>query len=312
MLDSVSLSLGGVGGVEDKTADASKSLNQTYDQFLTLLTTQLKNQDPLNPMDSKDFTNQLISMAGVEQQISQSSKMDDLLKLNQASTVNSTLLGYLGMQVDYKGKDFTYSGGTAIQFDYTNSAAAANTTVNIYDKNNTLVWSADGDKTAGDHQIIWPGTDSTGKRVDVGNYRFEVVSKDASNAAVATTTPVTNFTFSNTAGINLKYNLAAEASKTQISIVNSAGNTVWSGAGETASGDHTLTWTGLDNDGKPVAAGNYSIVVGATDSSNKAVTTTTTVPALVSGVEADDGSINLVIGSQKVPVNDVTAVRLPS
>lgn len=311
MLDSLTLSLGGVGGVQDKTTAARQSLGQTYDQFLSLLTTQLKNQDPLNPMDSKDFTNQLVSMANVEQSIAQTAKMDELIKLNQANAVNSTVLGYVGMQVEYTGSDFTYSGGTAIQFDYKLAADAAETKVNIYDKDNNLVWSADGDKSSGDHSLIWPGVDKDGKRVPVGNYKFEVVSKDSAGATVATTTPVTNFSYSNSSGMNLKYNLEADAKEAKISILNSAGQVVWTADAAKTAGDHVINWPGVDKDGKPVAAGSYTVQVGAKDKDDRAVKTSTIVPALVTGVEADNGSIKLLIGNQKVSIDTVKSVRLP-
>lgn len=313
MLDSVALSLGGVGGVEDKTKTARNSLNQTYDQFLTLLTTQLKNQDPLNPMDSKDFTNQLISLAQTEQAISQSAKLDELIKLNQTSAINSSLLGYIGMGVEYDGSQFTYAGGQSIQFNYNLAGASADTQVNILNDKNEVVWTAAGDKTQGDHTIVWPGVDKDGKRVAAGAYHIEITAKDTANAPVATTTPVTNFNYSpNTSSMTLKYNLAAAATQAKASVFDSKGNLVWTADVEKTAGDHTVVWPGIDKDGKPVSAGNYTIQVGAKDSSDKAVKTVTTVPAIVSGVTTEDGSVKLLIGDQKVAISTVKSVHLPN
>ena len=312
MLDSVSLSLGGVGGVENKTDAARQSLNQTYDQFLRLLTTQLKNQDPLNPMDSKDFTNQLISMANVEQSIAQTAKMDELIKLNQASAINSSLLGYIGMGVEYDGKQFAYAGGQSIQFSYNLAGESAETKVNIYNDKDELVYTADGEKTEGDHTIVWSGVDQTGKRVSAGPYRIEIVAKDAENAPIATTTPVEDFNYSaSSSSMTLKYNLAAAAKEAKASVFDADGKLVWSSDVDKTAGDHTVVWPGTDKDGKPVSAGYYTIEVGAKGTDDKAIKTVTTVPAIVSGVQTDEGTIKLLIGDQKVSIDAVKAVHLP-
>lgn len=313
MLDALTLSLGGVGGTEDKTTDARNGLHQTYDQFLTLLTTQLKNQDPLNPMDSKDFTSQLIAMANTEQSIAQTDKLDELIKLNQASAINSSLLGYIGMAVEYDGKEFAYSGGQSIQFSYNLAGDADTSTVNIYNDKDELVWSTDGEKTEGDHTVVWPGVDANGARVAAGAYHIEIVAKEESGDAVATTTPVEKFNYSpSSSSMTLKYNLAADATNAKASVFDANGNLVWTSDVERSAGDHTVVWPGTDKDGKPVSAGYYTIEVGANDSDNKAIATVTTVPAVVSGVQTEDGSVKLLIGDQKVSIDTVKAVHLPS
>lgn len=313
MLDATSLSLGGLAaGVEDKTTTARNSLNQTYDQFLSLLTTQLKNQDPLNPMDSKDFTSQLIGLAQTEQSIAQSSKLDELIKLNQSSAINSSLLSYIGMNVEYDGSSFAYSGGQQIQFSYNLAGDSATTKASILNDKNEVVWTADGDKTAGDHTIIWPGTDNNGVRVPAGAYHIAFDAKDTNSAPVATTTPVSNFNFSDGASsLTLKYNLATTATQAKASVFDSNNALVWSANVDTTAGDHTVIWPGVDQYGKPVSAGYYTIQVGAADADNKAVITKTTVPAVVSGISTADGSVKLLIGDQKVSIDSVKSVSLP-
>ena len=75
-----------VNGVAFKEADASSitsgaSLAETFDTLLTLLTTQLQYQDPLDPMDTNEFTSQLVEFTGVEQAISTNKKLDQLISL---------------------------------------------------------------------------------------------------------------------------------------------------------------------------------------------------------------------------------------
>jgi flagellar basal-body rod modification protein FlgD len=77
MIDASTLSLGGMAGSISSGTDAAKAnLNDTYNNFLVLLTTQLKNQDPLSPMDSKEFTGQLIQMSTAEQSIAQTKRIE--------------------------------------------------------------------------------------------------------------------------------------------------------------------------------------------------------------------------------------------
>jgi len=312
MLDSVTLSLGGVAGTDSTTEGARNSLNQTYDQFLQLLTTQLKNQDPLNPMDTKDMTNQLIALAEVEQSIAQTDKMNELIKLNQTSAINSTLLGYIGMQVDYKGSDFTYKGGSALQFDYTVGENAAEATIEIFDKDDKLVWSQTGDVEEGAYQFLWYGTDNDGKQLPEGAYKLKVSAVDGDGTPVEATTPVESFNYSRAStNVTLEYNLEKEANQTKVSIFNMDDELIYTADGEKSAGDHTFTWSGVDKDGKPVSIGSYYIQVGATDKDGRAIKTSTVVPALVNGVEVVDGAVMLTIGNQKVPIDTVQSVRLP-
>src|SRR6478735_4764848 len=76
-----SSSTSATGSSSTSTAASSAKLTQSYDSFLKLLTTQLQNQDPMSPMESSEFTNQLVQFSQVEQQISQNSKLDKLVSL---------------------------------------------------------------------------------------------------------------------------------------------------------------------------------------------------------------------------------------
>ena len=67
---------------QQKTESAKTGLAEDFAQFLTLLTVQLQNQDPLSPMDTTEFTNQLVAFTGVEQQINTNQKLDSLVAMN--------------------------------------------------------------------------------------------------------------------------------------------------------------------------------------------------------------------------------------
>jgi flagellar basal-body rod modification protein FlgD len=91
-------------GFKDPAADgstnaASSTLAGTFDTFLALLTTQLQNQDPLDPMKSEQFTQQLVQFAGVEQSINTNKKLEQLIELQTAGQLNSAV-SYMGKTVE--------------------------------------------------------------------------------------------------------------------------------------------------------------------------------------------------------------------
>lgn len=174
-----------------KTADAQTSLNQDFTQFLSLLTTQLQNQDPLNPMDSNQFTQQLVAMSGVEQQINTNSKLDSLLalQLNTASTVG---LGYVGMNVTYTSAEMNHVAGASDTIHYTLASDATTLKVNIYDETGTLVRSLDGSKSSSAaNQVVWDGKDQDGNALPAGTYGIDVAAADADGKAISSSTAVT-------------------------------------------------------------------------------------------------------------------------
>lgn len=183
MLDAVSLSLGGVAGTTD-TENSKKSLADTYSQFLSLLTTQLKNQDPLDPMDSKDMTNQLIQLSNTEQQIAQTDKLNSILEVNQATAVNMAL-NYIGKEVDYVGGDMKYSGDP-VNIKYFLAGDATKTKISVSDKDGNVIWSGDGALKAGSSSIVWDGKDRNGNPVEPGYYKVEVGAQDKDAKAIQT------------------------------------------------------------------------------------------------------------------------------
>src|ERR687895_765063 len=90
----------------------SKTMASNFDQFLRLLTTQLKNQNPLDPLDTNQFTQQLVQFAQVEQQISMNTSLSTLIALQQA-TQTSAAMSFLGTTVEVEGSTTRLQGGQA-------------------------------------------------------------------------------------------------------------------------------------------------------------------------------------------------------
>lgn len=184
----------GTGAESATSGNAAQSrakLASDMNNFLSMLTTQLKNQDPLSPMDSNEFTSQLVQFASVEQQISANQNLEDLLtvtKYNQAGLV----LGYVGRSVEMEGGTLPLVDGK-VGYAYTTPADVKKITVAITDQSGRVVYSGEGDTQPGAHKLEWTGKDSSGKQLPDGSYRLSVTAMlaDGKEAAVATTTTAT-------------------------------------------------------------------------------------------------------------------------
>ena len=162
---------------------ASAKLSGNYSMFLTLLTTQLKNQDPTDPMKSADFTNQLVQYSSVEQQIQTNKNLESLLSANVFQAAN-TAVGLIGKQIESISNGALLKDGQA-NWTLSLANAAPNTTLQVLDKNGATVYSEKIDGAMGDQQFTWDGTDSSGNAVSDGTYFLQVAANDASGQAVA-------------------------------------------------------------------------------------------------------------------------------
>ena len=166
-------------------AAALDQLANNFQTFLSLLTTQLKNQDPLSPLDSNQFTQQLVQMTGVEQQLNG----NELLKQLVANTSGgiSTAVSLIGKDVKAVSDTAKLNGGKA-QWTYNLSAAASDLKVEVVDANGKLLHAeAPTDMKAGDHDFAWNGKDMTGTQLPDGPYTLRVTAKDGTGAQLATT-----------------------------------------------------------------------------------------------------------------------------
>lgn len=154
--------------------------------FLTMLTTQLSHQDPLSPMDSSAFTNQLVLFSQVEQQIDQNQKLDQIISLTQANQT-SQALSYVGYQVEAQSSTFPLQDGTS-EFSYQLPSAAKSTEITISDSSGTVVDTMAGEVTAGAHSMTWDGKDSNGNQLADGNYTVAVNALDSSGNQLSTAT----------------------------------------------------------------------------------------------------------------------------
>lgn len=158
------------------------------DDFLMLLTTQLRYQDPLKPMDNQEFTTQLATFNSLDQLINISAKLDAVaagqLTLSQLQTTS-----LIGKQVSAQGNRVYLATDGKAAMHYTLTADAARVVVNIKDQNGNLVRTLElRSQKAGEQKVEWDGKDRAGKSLEPGAYTIEVNAFDTSGAVVETTT----------------------------------------------------------------------------------------------------------------------------
>ncbi len=166
------------------TSTAATSLAETFDTFLLLLTTQLQNQDPLDPMRSEEFTQQLVQFAGVEQSINTNKKLDQLVQLQTSSQLNSAV-SFIGKLVEVIHDQLLLKDGAA-KISYGLDRNAAHTIIGIIDQNGRAVRTIQGETGAGRHEFEWDGRDSNGAQLPDGVYGFTVVATDDDEQTVDT------------------------------------------------------------------------------------------------------------------------------
>lgn len=169
------------------TARALKGLGNNFDTFLKLLTTQMKNQDPLKPQDPNEMTNQLVSFANVEQNIATNQRLDKLVAMSQANRAASTL-SYIDKNVEATGDRVVLPATGGANLGIALAPGAKSVEVNIYDANNKKVQTLPGKTATGPQTVHWDGKDSVGNPLPEGIYTFGVKATDAKGKPVETLT----------------------------------------------------------------------------------------------------------------------------
>jgi flagellar basal-body rod modification protein FlgD len=163
---------------------ARTSLTNNFETFLTLLTTQLQNQDPLSPTDSTEFTNQLVQYSGVEQQLKTNDLLTSLADLTRASA-GGTAVSYLGRTVTANTPNAALGASGEATWNYSLPRAAENTTMKVVNASGRTIATLTGQTAAGSHTATWNGRDFNGARAPAGTYRLVVESIDQSKQVVA-------------------------------------------------------------------------------------------------------------------------------
>ena len=167
---------------------SSSGIADNFQSFLTLLTTQLQNQNPLDPLDTNQFTQQLVQFAGVEQQLKSNSQLETLVKL-QSTAQATQALNFLGATAIVDGATTNLVNGSAAWG--VNVPKASTVSISITNAAGQTVYSGEERMAAGDHQsFVWNGRGTDGTQWPAGKYKLTAVGKDADGKNVAIATEV--------------------------------------------------------------------------------------------------------------------------
>jgi flagellar basal-body rod modification protein FlgD len=162
--------------------DALSSLSGNFSSFLSLLMTQLQNQDPTSPLDTNQFTSQLVQFAGVEQQINANTSLTQLIQLTQGSELMQAS-AMMGKQVAVQSDHMPLQNGSgALAFT---APAAEPAAIAIYNDAGSKIRDALVTATKGQNAWTWDGTDNNGNSVPDGSYRVAVIGANADGTTAA-------------------------------------------------------------------------------------------------------------------------------
>ena len=163
------------GAANAQVGAGLNTLASNFQSFLSLLTTQLQNQDPTNPMDTNQFTSQIVQMTSVQQQLLTNNLLTTLVSQGLSDSVN-----YIGKSVEATDTTQSLSSGQAT-WTYTLPSTAASGEAVISDSAGNVEWSGTlPDLTQGQHSLNWNGQNLSGTQLpDGGPYTLQIVAKDS-------------------------------------------------------------------------------------------------------------------------------------
>ncbi len=168
------------------TSNASAQLDANMNTFMKLLVAQLQYQDPLDPVDTAEFTNQLVQYSSVEQEIQTNSKLDKLIASN-TNNLAAQAVSYIGKVTQVYGDVMPLEDGKAMA-TYTLDTNVASSTIKVVDMNGKTVYTAEAGTTAGTHEFIWDGKDNLGNQLEDGAYQIIVATSAAQGSEKANVT----------------------------------------------------------------------------------------------------------------------------
>ncbi len=163
---------------------ALNSLSSNFGDFLSLLMTQLQNQDPTSPLDTNEFTSELVQFCGVEQQINTNTSLTQLIQATQGSEMMQSS-SMMGKQVTVDSDHVPLQNGKGT-IQYT-APAAEPVDVTIYSDSGSKLYEATMTSKKGTNTWTWNGTDSSGHSVPDGSYKVAVTGANTDGSTSALT-----------------------------------------------------------------------------------------------------------------------------
>ncbi|MGL5446656.1 MAG: flagellar hook assembly protein FlgD [Rhabdaerophilum sp.] len=159
-------------------AKSRQGIANNFDQFLSLLTTQLKNQSPLDPLDSNQFTQQLVQFAGVEQQLRTNETLESLVSANKVGNATAAL-GFVGVKVSVARDGSPMQDGKVKWL--LNAPRAGQASITVKDRDGNIVHQRSATLRAGEQELTWDGQLQNGSQAPDGEYTISMTAVDSAN-----------------------------------------------------------------------------------------------------------------------------------
>jgi flagellar basal-body rod modification protein FlgD len=172
------------GSKTTTSSTATAGIADNFQTFLTLLTTQLQHQNPLDPLDTNQFTAQLVQFAGVEQQLKSNDQLTSLVKLQTAANA-TTALAYVGSTVAVDGSTAKFDGSATWNLK---ADKAATSTITITSSTGQTAYTGSFSLKQGNASFVWDGKGNDGSQWPAGSYKLTATAKDSSGNDIAIAT----------------------------------------------------------------------------------------------------------------------------
>lgn len=159
--------------------------------FLTMMVAQMKNQDPMNPLDGTDFTAQLAQFSGLEQQVNMNDNLKSLLALSQSSKDEENIFDYIGKEVVSNGNPVSLRGGQLTAGGTYTLKEPAMVSIMVYNPEGVLVKEINSGTdviSEGRQKISWDGTDDQGNSLGDGKYTYKIIARNGKGDYVGVST----------------------------------------------------------------------------------------------------------------------------
>ncbi|MDP1632260.1 MAG: flagellar hook capping FlgD N-terminal domain-containing protein [Caulobacter sp.] len=176
--------------IANRQAASAASLANSEETFLKLLTTQLKNQDPLKPLDSNEFTAQIVQMTGVEQQLLTNDLLSKLVGMSDGGLAGSVNL--IGKIVSADTDKAALKDGAA-NWSYDLGRNAASVRYEVVNSLGATIWSkTESPVTSGEHTLSWDGKSTSGQQQAAGDiFTLKVTATGSAGETIPTTISAT-------------------------------------------------------------------------------------------------------------------------
>jgi flagellar basal-body rod modification protein FlgD len=175
-------------GLGNGNSSSEKPDAMGQDTFLTLLVTQLQNQDPLNPLEGSEFAAQLAQFSSLEK-LNMINDNIKSLHLYQSSMNNSQTVGFIGKKITASGNSIYLDQDMGKEIKFELESEAKTVFINIYSSDSRIIKTIETDKMhAGIQGVEWDGTDNNNNKIPEGEYTFEVQAVDLNGGPVQTAT----------------------------------------------------------------------------------------------------------------------------